>query len=86
MIRNVVIAIAAPIRIDLTPRESATWFNGESLLYSMVPKKHVLSIRELSSVPSIRYSLQCVPIASASEADGASAVTGEWAAGGILKF
>jgi hypothetical protein len=37
---------------------------------------HVLSIRAAISVPSIKYSLQCVRIASAIEADRASAVTG----------
>src|SRR5262249_21222367 len=36
----------------------------------------VLSISTPISVPSIKYSLQCVLIASAREADGASVVTG----------
>src|SRR5215813_296985 len=36
---------------------------------------HVLSMRTPISVPSIKYSLQCVATASAMEADGASAVT-----------
>jgi hypothetical protein len=58
MIRNVVMAIAVPIRSGRIPGETARSFNGESLLYSRVPKKHVLSIREPSSVPSIKYTLQ----------------------------
>jgi hypothetical protein len=55
--------------------------NGDRMIRNVVTI-HVLSIKEPSSIPSIKYSLQCVPIASASEADCASEVTGKRPDGG----
>ena len=46
---------------------------------------HVMSIRRAISVPSIKYSLQCTLTASAREADGDSAVTGNGRGVGMVK-